>query len=78
MSATPSSVRVREFAEMIIEVSGSESGIVLGPLPEDDPKQRRPDITRAREVLRWEPRVSAHDGLKKTLSWFAECVREVY
>ena len=67
---------VREIAEMVIEVSGSASELVYGPLPEDDPKQRRPDITRAREVLGWEPRVCAREGLEKTLEWFAESQAE--
>jgi dTDP-glucose 4,6-dehydratase len=56
---------------MVIELSGGSSELVYEPLPEDDPKQRRPDITRAREVLGWEPRVGAREGLQKTLDWFA-------
>ena len=63
---------VRQIAEMILEISGSQSGIVHEPLPEDDPKQRRPDITRARETLDWEPRVPAEEGLKLTFEWFAQ------
>jgi dTDP-glucose 4,6-dehydratase len=55
----------------VIELSGSESEIVYEPLPADDPKRRRPEITRAREVLGWEPEVGAREGLKKTLAWFA-------
>jgi dTDP-glucose 4,6-dehydratase len=62
---------VREVAEMIIELSGSRSEISYHPLPEDDPKQRCPDISRAREVLGWEPRTPAREGLAKTLEWFA-------
>ncbi len=68
----PQEFTVREIAAMIIELSGSGSGIVFEPLPEDDPKRRCPDITRAREALGWEPRVPAREGLQKTLSWFAE------
>jgi nucleoside-diphosphate-sugar epimerase len=63
---------VGEIAQMVIELCGGESELVHEPLPEDDPKRRCPDITRAREVLDWEPRVPAREGLKKTLSWFAE------
>lgn len=63
---------VREVAGLILELSGSESDITYQPLPADDPKQRCPDITRARERLGWEPRVSARDGLKETISWFSE------
>jgi nucleoside-diphosphate-sugar epimerase len=57
---------------MILEISGSQSRIVHEPLPEDDPKKRRPDITRARETLDWEPRVPAEEGLKLTFEWFAQ------
>jgi dTDP-glucose 4,6-dehydratase len=68
----PNELTVREVAEMVIEISGIESELVYEPLPEDDPKQRCPDITRARESLGWEPRVGAREGLEKTLAWFAE------
>jgi dTDP-glucose 4,6-dehydratase len=67
----PVEYSVREVAEMVIEFSGSRSEISHQPLPEDDPKQRCPDITRAREVLGWEPQTPAREGLAKTLSWFA-------
>jgi dTDP-glucose 4,6-dehydratase len=68
----PVEYSVREVAEMIAELSGGESEIVHEPLPEDDPKRRCPEISRAREVLGWEPRTPAREGLEKTLSWFAE------
>jgi dTDP-glucose 4,6-dehydratase len=72
----PSEMSVSAVAEMVIdlcaEISGNPSEVVYEPLPEDDPKRRRPDITRAREILGWEPRVGAREGLEKTLSWFAE------
>jgi dTDP-glucose 4,6-dehydratase len=67
----PVEYSVREIAEMVVELSGSRSEIVCGPLPEDDPRRRCPDIGRAREVLGWEPRTPAAEGLKKTLAWFA-------
>ena len=67
----PNERTVREIAEMVIGIAGSGSELVHGPLPEDDPKRRCPDISRAREVLGWEPRVSAREGLEKTLDWFA-------
>ena len=57
---------------MIVELSNSASELVYEPLPQDDPKQRCPDITRAREVLGWEPRVAAAQGLSRTIGWFAE------
>ena len=66
----PVEYSVREVAELIIEISGSRSGICHQPLPEDDPQQRCPDITRAREVLGWEPQTGAREGLAKTLEWF--------
>jgi dTDP-glucose 4,6-dehydratase len=62
---------VREIAEMVARLSDSESEIVYRPLPEDDPRRRCPDISRAREALGWEPRTPAPEGLKKTLAWFA-------
>src|SRR5919106_1505385 len=67
----PVEYSVREVAGMIIELCGSPSEISHQPLPEDDPKQRCPDITRAREVLGWEPQTQAPEGLAKTLDWFA-------
>jgi dTDP-glucose 4,6-dehydratase len=71
----PVEYSVHQVAEIILEISGSQSGIVQEPLPEDDPKQRRPDITRARETLGWEPRVPAVEGLKLTFEWFAQSLR---
>jgi dTDP-glucose 4,6-dehydratase len=65
----PVEYSVREVAEMIIELSGSRSEISHQPLPEDDPKRRCPDITRAKETLGWEPRVG-REGLRKTIEWF--------
>ena len=63
-------VTMLELAEIIKRVAGSSSEIVFRPLPEDDPRQRRPDTTRAREVLGWEPTVSMEDGLARTLEYF--------
>src|SRR5215211_7092994 len=68
----PVEYSVREVAEMILELSGSDSGVSYGPLPEDDPKQRCPDISRARESLGWEPKTPAREGLLKTLTHFAQ------
>jgi nucleoside-diphosphate-sugar epimerase len=61
---------VLEFAKEIIQATGSKSKIVYKPLPQDDPKQRRPDITRARTLLQWEPQVPLAEGLKKTIAYF--------
>jgi dTDP-glucose 4,6-dehydratase len=68
----PVEYSVREVAALILELSGSASELVHKPLPKDDPKQRCPDITRARDSLGWEPKVSAREGLGLTLNWFAE------
>ena len=68
----PQEMSVHEIAELVSELSGGGSRIVYEPLPEDDPKRRCPDIGRAKEVLGWEPRVPAEEGLKKTLGWFAK------
>ena len=59
-----------ELAEKIITLTGSASKLVRQPLPADDPRQRRPDITRARNLLGWEPKVSLDDGLKETIDYF--------
>jgi dTDP-glucose 4,6-dehydratase len=68
----PVEYSVREVAALILELSGSASELVHKPLPKDDPKQRCPDITRARDSLGWEPKVSAREGLGLTLNWFAK------
>ena len=73
----PHEMSVLKIAQMIIEISGSSSELIYEPLPEDDPSQRCPDIRRAREVLGWEPRTPVREGLKRTLSWFAERVPEI-
>ena len=67
----PRELSVREVAEVVLEISGKKGEIVNKPLPQDDPKQRCPDISRARDVLGWEPQVSAEEGLRRTFEWFA-------
>jgi dTDP-glucose 4,6-dehydratase len=66
----PNEMTIRQLAQAIIELTGSKSRIVTRPLPVDDPKVRQPDITRARALLGWEPRVSLEDGLRRTLEYF--------
>jgi dTDP-glucose 4,6-dehydratase len=66
----PLELTILEFAQRIIRLTGSSSTLVHEPLPVDDPKQRRPDITRARTLLGWEPRVSLEDGLAETIRFF--------
>jgi dTDP-glucose 4,6-dehydratase len=66
----PTELTMLQFAEAIIKATGSRSKIVFKPLPQDDPKQRRPDITKARKLLRWEPKIKLADGLRTTISYF--------
>jgi UDP-glucuronate decarboxylase len=66
----PHEFTVAELARMIIELSGSSSRVVHRPLPSDDPRQRRPDITRARRLLDWQPKVGVRHGLLRTIAYF--------
>src|ERR1700733_741400 len=66
----PSEITLLEFAEEVLKLTGSKSKIVFEPLPQDDPKQRKPNITKAKEILGWEPKVDRHEGLKRTLEYF--------
>jgi nucleoside-diphosphate-sugar epimerase len=66
----PDEFTVRELADIVLELTGSRSRIEQHPLPVDDPKVRRPDITRARDKLGWVPRVPLREGLKRTIEWF--------
>ena len=71
----PGEFTILELAEMVVELTGSKSEIVYKPLPQDDPKQRQPDITKARSVLGWEPKVALRNGLQKTIPYFAGIVK---
>jgi UDP-glucuronate decarboxylase len=55
-------------------MTGSKSTLVMRPLPEDDPRQRNPDISKARSLLKWEPKVKLEDGLEKTIRYFAQAI----
>jgi dTDP-glucose 4,6-dehydratase len=66
----PREFTILEFAKIVLKLTGGRSRIVHRPLPQDDPKQRKPDISLARKKLGWEPKTSLHDGLKKTIAWF--------
>ena len=66
----PNELTIREFAERIVRLTGSKSKVIYEPLPVDDPKQRRPDITRANQRLGWKPVVDLEAGLKETVNWF--------
>ncbi len=72
----PNEFTIKELAEKIIEMTGSKSKIVFKPLPEDDPKQRQPDITLAKEKLNWEPKINLEDGLKKTIEYFKKLLNQ--
>jgi len=69
-------ITILEFAEKIRELTGTKAEIVFKPLPQDDPKQRCPDIAKARRVLNWEPKISLAEGLRLTLEYFQEKVAE--
>ena len=66
----PNEITIKDFAEEIIKLTGTDQKIVYKNLPKDDPKQRRPDITKAREILGWEPKVDRAEGLKLTYQYF--------
>jgi UDP-glucuronate decarboxylase len=73
----PSEYRILELAQMIIRLTGSGSKIIFKPLPMDDPKRRRPDISLAREKLGWEPGADVEEGLKKTIEYFRGIISEI-
>jgi len=67
----PTELTILQFAQEIVRLTGSKSELVYKDLPKDDPKQRRPDITRAKSILGWEPKVGLEEGLRQTIDWFA-------
>jgi len=66
----PNEITMNDFAQEIIKLTGTDQKIVYLPLPQDDPKQRQPDITKAKAILDWEPKISRHEGLKITYEYF--------
>ncbi len=68
----PAEITIKEFAEEVVALTGSNSKISYKPLPKDDPKQRRPDISKAKEILDWEPKVNRSEGLTTTLEYFKQ------
>jgi len=72
----PDEISLKEFAEEIIALTGCKQKIVYKPLPEDDPKQRQPDITKARQILGWEPKISRKEGLTITYNYFKSLPQE--
>ena len=72
----PAEFTILELAQTVIELTGSKSEIVRKPLPSDDPKQRRPDIGEARKLLNWQPTTPLREGLRKTIAYFEELLRQ--
>jgi UDP-glucuronate decarboxylase len=72
----PTEFRIIELAELVIELVNSKSTIERRPLPEDDPKQRQPDISEARRILGWNPPTSLRQGLSRTIGYFETLLRE--
>ena len=66
----PNEFTIKELAEKVIDLTGSKSKLINKPLPTDDPIQRKPDITLAKEKLGWEPKIELEEGLKNTISYF--------
>ena len=71
----PGEFTILELTQKIIELTGSKSEVIFNPLPQDDPKQRKPDITRAKNLLGWEPQIPLAEGLKKTIAYFEGLIR---
>ena len=72
----PSEITIKEFGEEILKLTGANQKLISLPLPKDDPKQRRPDITKAKEILGWEPKVNRAEGLKITYEYFKSLSKE--
>lgn len=72
----PEEITIREFGEEILKLTGAKQKLISKPLPKDDPKQRRPDITKAKQILGWEPKVSRAEGLKITYNFFKSLTKE--
>ena len=72
----PDEISLKDFAEEILKLTESNQKIIYKPLPEDDPKQRKPDISKAKELLGWEPKVKRAEGLKITYEYFKSLTKE--
>ena len=71
----PGEFTIRELAEKVIDLTGSSSKLHFMPLPQDDPQQRKPDLTKTKEALGWEPKTSLKDGLMKTIPYFDQLLK---
>jgi UDP-glucuronate decarboxylase len=72
----PTEFTIRQLAEAVIDLTGSKSKLAFKPLPSDDPKQRQPDIAKAKELLGWQPKVALREGLAKTIAYFDALMQE--
>jgi UDP-glucuronate decarboxylase len=72
----PNEFTIKELAERVVAITGSNSNIVYHDLPSDDPKQRQPDITMAKDILGWEPKVQLEEGLKHTIGYFSQLLKD--
>jgi dTDP-glucose 4,6-dehydratase len=72
----PSEITIKEFAEEIIKLTGTDQKVIYKELPQDDPKQRQPDITKAQDLLDWEPQVDREEGLRITYEYFKSLSKE--
>lgn len=70
----PEEITIKDFAEEIIKLTNTQQKVIYKPLPKDDPKQRQPDITKAKEILGWEPQISRQEGLEKTYAYFKKLI----
>jgi UDP-glucuronate decarboxylase len=75
-TGNPSEFTILQLAETVLELTNSKSELIFKPLPQDDPRQRRPDITLAKEKLGWEPKISLREGLLPTIAYFANFLKE--
>lgn len=75
-TGNPGEFTMIELAEKVLELTGSKSKLIFEPLPSDDPKQRRPDITLAKEKLGWEPKIQLEEGLIKTIAYFDQVLKK--
>lgn len=72
----PGEFSIKELAENVLDLTGSKSKLIFKDLPQDDPKQRRPDITKAKEILGWEPKIKLREGLERTIAYFEGKLKE--
>jgi UDP-glucuronate decarboxylase len=72
----PGEFTIKQLAEVVIELTGSKSKIEFRPLPQDDPRQRQPNISKAKEILGWQPTVQLEEGVRRTIAYFDELLKE--